>query len=322
MISNTSLNEMGAILREAETILIFPHVSPDGDAIGSCAALCRAMRSEGKTAWILLDEPVPKYLSFMDTEFCTQDRGIIQNPDICICIDCSEDSRFRERADKFNEGRLKLCIDHHITSGSFGDYYYIDGDEAATAQIIYKLLTEMNIVIDKLIAESLYIGISTDTGSFQHSNTTSETHLIAAKLFERGIDHVKIIVHLYNNMSYKRIKLESEILSNMQLAAGGKGSVSYVTQDMLNRYDAVLEDCEGIVDTLKNIEGVEFAAFLKEKNGSVKVSMRAKSYGNVDKIAVKFGGGGHIKAAGCTLDIPMEKAVDLIKQELSNYWEN
>lgn len=322
MLSNVTLKEMGSMLRNAESILIFPHVSPDGDAIGSCAALCRALRREGKIAWILLDESVPKYLQFMDMEYCTDDKNCIETPDICICVDCSEEQRFSKRVDKFNEGKLKLCIDHHATSGSFGDYYYIDGSQAATAQIIYKLLIEMGVKLDKTLAESIYVGINTDTGSFQYSNTTSETHLIAAELLKVGIDHVNIIVNLYHNISYKRIKLQSAILNKMQLAADGKVAVSYVTNDMLDAESASVEDCEGTVDLLRNIEGVELAAFLKEKDGCIKVSMRAKSYGNVDKIAVKFGGGGHVKAAGCTLYMPMEEAVAVIKQELSNYWEN
>lgn len=322
MINNASLKEIGDMLRAAQSILIFPHVSPDGDAIGSCAALCRAMRREGKDAWILLDEKVPEYLSFMDTEYCTDDKACIAEPDICICVDCSEESRFYERADKFNAGKLKLCLDHHATSGSFGDYYYIDGDEAATAQIIYKLLLEMDVKIDKVLAESLYVGISTDTGSFQHSNTTAETHMIVSELFKTDMDHTSIVVSLYHNISYKRLRLESRVLGNMEMAAGGRVAVSYVTEKMLDEEKATVDDSEGIVDLLRNIEGVELAAFLKERDGAVKVSMRAKSYATVDKIAVKFGGGGHAKAAGCTLHMPVEEAMAVIKKELSDYWES
>lgn len=321
MLSNISLNEMGEKLRSADSILIFPHVNPDGDAIGSCVALCRAMRREGKQAWVLLDDEVPAYLKFLDTEYCTADKDCIMEPDVCICVDCSEKKRFPERAQRFDSGRVKLCIDHHITSGSFGDYYYIDGDEAATAQIIYKLFTAMGIDVDKTLAESLYVGICTDTGSFQHSNTTAETHAIVSKLFEAGIDHTGITVNLYHNVSYKRLKLEMDVLDRMELVADGKAAVSYVTEEMLKARDASLDDSEGVVDLLRNIEGVELAAFLKEKGDDVKVSMRAKSYGNVDDIAVKFGGGGHAKAAGCTLHMPVEEAVDVMKAELSRYWE-
>lgn len=316
MISNISLEKMGDILNEAETILIFPHINPDGDAIGSCAALCRAMRREGKTSWILLDADVPEYLQFMDTEYCTSDKDCIKLPDVCICVDCSEESRFMGREDKFRQGQLKLCIDHHATAESFGDYYYIEPEAAATAQIVYKLLLAMDINIDKVIARSLYTGISTDTGSFQYSNTTAETHMIAAKLFEAGIDHLDIAINLYQNISYKKIKLQARILDKLELAAEGRAAIGYVTEEMLRAEEACLEDSEGTIDMLRNIRGVELAAFLKEQEDSVKVSLRAKTYGDVSSISMKFGGGGHAKAAGCTLHMPMDEAVALIRKEL------
>ena len=321
MISNVSLRKAGQLLNNAESVLIFPHVNPDGDALGSCAALCRVLRNSGKEAWILLDESVPKYLSFMDTEFCTCDHGCIAEPDICICVDCSEEKRFPDRAEKFNSGRTKLCLDHHATSGSFGDYYYIDGAEAATAQIIYKLLLEMGAQIDRNTAASLYTGISTDTGNFQYSNTTPETHMIAAELMKTGMDHVSITVALYQNVSLTKVRLEARILDKMEIFAGGKAVISYVDSSMLQEVSAKMEDSESAIDTLRNIEGVEIAAFLKEKGDAVKVSMRAKSAGRVDEIAVKFGGGGHAKAAGCTLEMSIAEATDAIKKEIISYLE-
>ena len=321
MISNVSLRKAGHLLNNAESVLIFPHVNPDGDALGSCAALCRVLRNSGKEAWILLDESVPKYLSFMDTEFCTCDHGCIAEPDICICVDCSEEKRFPDRAEKFNSGRTKLCLDHHATSGSFGDYYYIDGAEAATAQIIYKLLLEMGAQIDRNTAASLYTGISTDTGNFQYSNTTPETHMIAAELMKTGMDHVSITVALYQNVSLTKVRLEARILDKMEIFAGGKAVISYVDSSMLREVSAKMEDSESAIDTLRNIEGVEIAAFLKEKGDAVKVSMRAKSAGRVDEIAVKFGGGGHAKAAGCTLEMSIAEATDAIKKEIISYLE-
>ena len=321
MISNASLKKISELLHDADSILIFPHVNPDGDALGSSAALCRALRQKQKTAWVLLEEEIPAYIRFMDTEFCTENFDCIADPDICICIDCSEESRFPERIDKFRSGRLRLCIDHHVTSGSFGDYYYIDGSEAATAQIIYKLLLEMEAEIDRSIAESLYVGISSDTGSFQYSNTTFESHQIAAELLKTGFDHIAVTVSLYQNISRKKVQLEGRILDKMEIVADGKAAVSYVTGEMLRSVSALLDDAEGMVDLLRNIEGVELAAFLKEKEDGIRVSMRAKSYGNVDQIARKFGGGGHAKAAGCTLRMSMQEAVAIMKREMTNYLE-
>ena len=329
---NATLKELGGLLKAAQSILIFTHINIDGDALGSAAALCRVLRNMGKDAWILMDEDVPGYISFMDTEFCTRDRDCLTNPDISICVDCGEYSRFPALADKYDEGKLKLCIDHHATGDGFGDHYYIDQHAAATSELIYKLIVEMGVLmsegedqaidlIDKTIAESIYTGINTDTGSFQYSNTTAETHAIAAELMTKGVDHTAISVALYQTVPMNKLRIQAKILDRAELLADGKVAVSCVTGDMLDEVGAVLDDAEGSIDLLRNIEGVEIAAFLKEKADCVKVSMRAKSYANVSQIAGVFGGGGHVKAAGCTLNMPMDDALEVLKKEIMAYWD-
>jgi len=310
------------MLKAAESILIFPHINIDGDALGCSAALCRALRDLGKTAWIMMDEDVPAYLNFMDTEFCTKDRDCLPEPDVCICVDCSESKRFPAVADIYAKGRLKLCIDHHATGGSFGDHYYIDGDEAAACQLIFKLLKDMDVEITGRIAESLYTGLSTDTGNFQYSNTTAETHRIAAELLECGVDHTDITVKLYQTVPLRKLQTQVAVLEKMEILADGRAAISYITQEMLDKLGAQMDDAEGSIDLLRNIEGVEIAAFLKEKGDTVKVSMRAKSYATVDGIVMKFGGGGHAKAAGCTLEMGMTEALEAMKKEIIEYWEN
>lgn len=321
MKNNASLKELAGHLKAAESILIFIHTNTDGDALGAAAALCRALRNEGKTAWILIDEEIPHYIDFMDTEFCTADADCLISPDVCICVDCGEYGRFPAFADKYDEGRLRLCVDHHATGSGFGDYYYIDESAAATCQIVYRLLREMDVYMDVKIAESLYTGLSTDTGSFQFSNTTAETHLVAAELLRAGIDHTAINVRLYQTVPVKKIKLQTMILQRAEFLHDGKVAVSCVTGEMLQQASAILDDAEGSIDMLRNIEGVEMAVFLKEKGDCVKVSMRAKSYANVDKIAASFGGGGHKKAAGCTLHMDMNKALTALRKEIDDYWE-
>lgn len=318
---NASLKEMAGFLKAAQTILIFTHINLDGDALGSAAALCRVLRNSGKQAWILIDEEIPHYISFMDTEFVTCDREIMKSQDISICVDCSEYSRFPTLAENYDEGKLKLCIDHHATGNGFGDYYYIDKDAAATSELIYKLIAEMGDTIDKKTAESIYTGINTDTGSFQYSNTTAQTHAIASDLLARGIDHTAISVALYQAVSITQLKIQAKILDRAELLADGKVAVSCATKDMFDEAGAGLDDAEGSIDLLRNIEGVEIAAFLKQKADCVKVSMRAKTYADVSEIAGKFGGGGHVKAAGCTLKMSMDEALEVLKKEILAYWE-
>lgn len=335
MKSNASLKELAGFLKAAKTILIFTHMNPDGDALGSAAALCRVLRKMGKTSWVLMDEEVPDYISFMDTEFCTRDKDIMKDHDIAICVDCGEYSRFPALADKFDEGKLKLCVDHHATGDGFGDHYYIDPSEAATCQLVYKLIKELEAataedseaiidskLIDRTVAESLYTGINTDTGSFQYSNTTADTHAIASDLMFYGIDHTAINVKLYQTITMSKLKIQADVLQKAEFLFGGQVAIGYVTDEMLDQAGAVLDDAEGTIDMLRNIEGVEIAAFLKEKGDAVKVSMRAKSRANVAEIVSAFGGGGHVKAAGCTLEMPMEDALEEVKKAISKYWEN
>lgn len=333
MKSNASLKELAGFLKAAETILIFTHTNPDGDALGSAAALCRVLRKMGKTSWILMDEEVPEYISFMDTEFVTRDKECLKDHDVSICVDCGEYSRFPALADKFDEGKLHLCVDHHATGDGFGDHYYIDPSEAATCQLIYKLIKELEAVvaesgeiagqvalIDRQVAESIYTGINTDTGSFQYSNTTADTHAIASDLMTYGVDHTAINVKLYQTIPMTKLKIQASILQRAEFLFGGKVAVAYVTGQMLEEAGAVLDDAEGTIDMLRNIEGVEIAAFLKEKGEAVKVSMRAKSFANVAEIVSVFGGGGHVKAAGCTLEMGMDEALDAIKKAIGEHF--
>lgn len=315
MKQNNSMKEIGEQLLAADSVLLFPHINMDGDALGACTALCEALQTAGKRAAILVEEEVPEYVKFLDQGYCSQDPDVIEDPDICMCVDCSETKRFPGRTEAFFKGRVTICIDHHVTSEPFADYNYIDGGAAATCELVYQLIRTMGLEITKEIAEAIYTGISTDTGNFQYSNTTKETHLIAAALMDAGIDHNKITVQLYQNTRLEKLRIIIKALENMLIFADGKAAIAYASLQMLEDVGASLEDTEGMIDILRDIMGVEIAAFLKEKGPNhIKVSMRAKTDGNVAEIAAKFGGGGHIKAAGCTFHTDLETACNQIKE--------
>ncbi|MCB6992597.1 bifunctional oligoribonuclease/PAP phosphatase NrnA [bacterium 210820-DFI.6.37] len=317
MKENDSIREIAERLLAAERVLLFPHIQMDGDALGSAAALCGALRSAGKQAAVLVEDPVPEYIQFLDQGYCTEDPEAIPSPDVCVCVDCGEVSRFPKREKYFFQGKTTICVDHHTTSRPFADYNYIDPKAAATAEIIYRLLTAMELPIDKETGEALFTGICTDTGNFQYSNTTKESHLIAAALYDSGIDHAGIAVKLYQNTSLEKLRITNKILNGLRLFCEGRAAMAWVDQEMLQQTGASMEDTEGSVETLRNIKGVEIAAFLKEKEaGVIKVSMRAKTDGNVAKIAEKFGGGGHVKAAGCTLRTDMETALGQLAEAM------
>lgn len=314
---NNTLKEIGEEFLKADTVLLFPHTNMDGDTLGSCVALCKALRKQGKTAYILVEEKVPNFLAFLDKGYCIDDNDLIMAPDICACIDCGDVDRFIKRKDKFLSGKTKICIDHHLTSEPFADYNYIDGAAAATGEIIYKLLIQMNITIDKEIGEAIFAAITTDTGNFQYSNTTKESHDIVSKLYDAQIDANKVSVEIYETVRLQKLVLTTKILQTMELFASGKAVIAYVTQDMLAQCDATMDETEGVVSTLRSIAGVEISAFLKEnKDGSIKVSLRAKRNGDVAKIGAAHGGGGHTKAAGCTLHCAIQEAKEIMMKEI------
>lgn len=315
--NNDRFEVIAEVLKKAGSVLIFPHINVDGDAIGSAVALCIALRKAGKHAYILLEDKIPDNLKFMDRGYCTEDFGIIPSPDVCVCVDCGEPGRFPKRRRKFLGGGTTVCIDHHGTSTGFCDYNYIDPDSAATGQLIYKLLLAMGVELDKEMGEAIFAAITTDTGNFQYSNTSGETHKIVAKLYEVGIDANAVSVELYERVSLRKIRLEADILNRIQIYADGKLALSYVSSEMLKKHGASLEDAEGVVAKLRSIDGVEMAVFVKEHGEeSCRVSLRAKRLGDVSKIAEAFGGGGHMKAAGCTVHMNLKETMEALKEKI------
>ncbi|MDD2189537.1 MAG: bifunctional oligoribonuclease/PAP phosphatase NrnA [Eubacteriales bacterium] len=316
------LKQIAQKLKEAETVLMYPHVVMDGDTLGSSIALCIALRKLGKKAYILIEDKIPAYLFFLEKDYCTYDQQIIDAPDVSIAIDCSDIERFLERKEKFLTGKVSISIDHHMTTKLFADFNYIDENAAATSEIILDLIKLLDVEIDIEIAESIYTAIVTDTGNFQYTNTTKHTHLITAELFDIGINLEKISVEIYQNIRLEQLKIASVVFDNMAMLYNGKGNIAFVTQEMLKTTGALMEETEGIIGTLRNISGVEISAFLKEKRiNEIKVGLRAKTYGDVSAIAQAFGGGGHKKAAGCTLYTSLEDAKKLVSDAIIAHLE-
>lgn len=314
---NNTFQEISAVLLQAETLLLYPHIHMDGDAVGSCAALCKALRMAGKQAYILVEEDVPLNLRFLDRGYCTKNPEILPEPDVSVCVDCGDVSRFPGRAEAFRRAKTTVCIDHHETTEAFCDYRYVDPQAAATGELIYRLLQAMRTEPDREIGEAIFAAITTDTGNFQYSNTSKQSFQIATALWDWGIDTNRVSVELYENVRPQRKRIEAKVLDTMRLIGDGRGAVCYMTQEMLRETGALAEETEDVVGQLRSLAGVEYAAFLKEQeNGEIRVSLRAKRLGNVAELAVRLGGGGHQKAAGGTLRLPMPEALRLVEQEL------
>lgn len=318
---NNKLKEIAKILMTSKSVLLFTHINMDGDTLGSSVALCIALRKLGKQAHILIEDDIAAFLQFLDNNYCTYDKNIIENPDICLCIDCGDVDRFKKRKEKYFEGKQKGCIDHHITTEPFADFNFIDPTASATGEIIYDLLKELPVEIDKEIGSAIFAAITTDTGNFQYSNTTKKTHLIAAELCDYDVDYNEISVELYQNDRLEKLLLRTKALQEMKVFADGQAVICGVTQKILDETQGKMEETEGIIETLRNISGIEIAVFVKEiGEKKCKVSMRSKKFVNVAEMSQKLNGGGHARAAGCTVlqsfEETKETMINLVKEYL------
>lgn len=304
------------------------HTSPDGDAIGSTLALLNALRYLGKDSYIISRDVISDNLSFLSLsdEIDGNLTEPKQNSDLVIILDCGNVERIS--ADLSNYAGKIINIDHHISNENYGYINYIDISAASTCEIVYLLVKELGIKFeDKLdvelaIGRAIYTGIVTDTGSFRHSNVTSRTHEIAAKLIELGIDNSEIHSNLFDNKPFNKVKLMGSVLSNIELVLNNKVAVLQIPQGMLENFNLVNTDTSDIISVGLGIKGVEVSMLLKEVKDGVKGSLRSKNDADVRKVAEVYGGGGHIKAAGVMLkDMNIieakEKLLNVLKEELS-----
>ncbi len=307
---NDSFKTIGDQLKKADSVLIVTHYNMDGDAVGSAAAICHVLRRMGKESWILIEDEVPGNLQFLDRDYTTFDQDVLGEPDVSMCVDCGDLTRFPKRADRFMTGKVHICVDHHKTSEPFCDYNYIDPGAAATGELVYQLIRAMGEEVDKEAGEALFAAITTDTGNFQYSNTTRQSHDIAADLYDCGIDANGVSVEIYETVHLAKLKVQARAMENLELFADGKVAMSYLTLKMREECGAAPDETDGIVSELRSIDGVEVAVFIKETEdeGRIRVSLRSKKDYDVARVAAAFEGGGHTKAAGCTYYGTLEDA--------------
>ena len=319
--NNNTFEEIAEKFNSAKNIVLLPHVGIDGDAVGSCVALASVLRAKGKNVHVLYKEEIPSNLAFIANGYFTDNSDVIPDDelDIAACIDCGGYDRFKGFEEKFDSAKLRICIDHHGTSMGIANLNYIDPDAAACGVLIYDLLKVLGVPEENKVevGTALFVAITTDTGNFQYSNTNRKCHEIMAELYDWDIDFNRASVEVYENERPEKLMIASRASSRIQMVAGGKGAVSYVTYDDLEEIGVKAGETDPIVQSLRSINGVEIAAFLKEKNpGEVRVSYRSKLYANVAELAMMHDGGGHEKAAGCTLHMDLKNAVEVIKKDI------
>ena len=308
-------NECAQFLLHHDNFCILTHTRPDGDTIGSATALCVSLRQLGKNAYVLENEEASPFLERCLLGLTVKEPG---ENDTLVCVDVASPHLLPGAHQKYLP-RLALRIDHHFSAVSFTVEELVDSTSAACGEIIYDLITAMGAEMTKEIAWRLYIAISTDTGCFRYSNTTAHTYRVAAACADTGADLYPIPQELFDTTSISELKLQNWMVEHAQFLCGGKAAVCAIPKSMEDNVSK--EDLEGISGFLRSIEGVKISATLREIEGSSKVSIRAVPGFDASEVARQFGGGGHKGAAGATLAMPLNIAVDAVAGALKNALE-
>ncbi|MFT4175285.1 MAG: DHHA1 domain-containing protein [Luteolibacter sp.] len=309
---NATYEQLRDVFENHRSFVLLSHVRPDGDAIGSQIALGFSLMAAGKSVRLINEDGLPESLAFM-----TGSEKIETPPvepievEVAIALDTATKPRLGERAlHAASKAKLWLNIDHHLSNPRYGDLNFIDSTSPATGQILYKLITGLNLPIPAETRDAIYVAVSTDTGSFQYPNTTAETYELGADLIRRGLDVGKINSETYDSYPFRRVELMRALLNTLVLSNDGK--VAHWEMRDQTRIDLGLQpdDSEGLIDIIRAIRGVQLAVFFEElPDGKIRVSMRSKDRRlDVCRIALEFGGGGHALAAGIRMAGPLETA--------------
>ncbi len=295
-------------LKTRDDILILTHKSPDGDAAGSAAALAIVLRATGKNAYVFRNPEFNKKLTGIAKPYFAPEDF---EPKCIVAVDCADKKLLSKESDMYAEN-VDLVIDHHVTHKSYSRRACVVSDAAACGEIIYDLAEELGIKLTKKLANALYVAIATDTGRFLHANTTPETHRKAAELLAHGADFEGINRKFFIEKTPERIALEAEVLGGMKLAFGGKVGIIKLTNEAIARIGATEDDLDGISALARVARGVSLGIYIHERDGKAKVSMRSDENADCALLCEHFGGGGHERAAGCTLDVSLDDAEKLI----------
>ena len=305
------LNAIKEAIENANSVIIFTHENPDGDAVGSSLAFYKFVKDLGKDVEIVIPQfpKVYKYLPWLD-EIKTESSK--EKYDVAIALDCGDIKRLDDPSESFIKSELRINIDHHTSNGMFGDLNYVDPISPAASQIVTKMLHYYNYEISKDVASCLITGIITDTGGFKYEGVTSETFIIASEFLEMGVNISQIFKEALSNISMEKFEARKLSQDRLEFYENGQIAYTYMTKEDMDRLNVVPADLEGIVENGRDIEGVEVSIFLYETDKGFKGSFRSNNYVNVADLCLLFNGGGHVRAAGCTMQHPLEECKEKV----------
>ena len=308
---------LNKILEQADKIAIGGHVKPDGDCVWSCMGMYLYIKENfpDKHVDVYLED-IPESFKFLkDIDVLRHEIDETEKYDLFICQDCGDKERLGFSAPLFDSAAHTFCIDHHISNQEFAEKNYVIADASSTSELVYNLFNKEKISLN--IAEALYLGIVHDTGVFQYSCASPSTFRAAADLLEKGVDAPTLIQKTFYEKTYAQNQILGRALLESILFMDGKCIASYIKKRVMEFYGITPKDLEGIVSQMRNTEGVEVAVFMYEIEPNVyKVSLRATNDVDVSRVAQKFGGGGHKKAAGLTMSGSPHDVLNNISKEI------
>lgn len=308
MRTKMKLDNVAKILQEKNNIEILTHHYPDGDTLGSAYGLCKALQDMGKNARVILSGKAA-------TKFDYLKNGVKENsftPEFIMSVDVAAPQLLGDNEESYSN-KIQLCIDHHGSNSLGVEDSYIDATAASTCEIIFDLITLMNVEITKEIANCLYTGVSTDTGCFMYTNTTAKTHMIAAKLIECGADFAVINRAMFETKTKQKLALERMVYDTLDYYYDGKLAIIYTTLAMQDKLNLGDDQMEGLASIPRQIDGVKMGITIREKQDNVfKISVRTNGDTDACEFCKKFGGGGHKAASGCAINGTLES----VKQQL------
>lgn len=309
-----SIKEAAAFLREGDGYLIYTHASPDGDTIGSATALAMILRTMGKKANAFCIDGIPEKLSFIPVKdiFVKEEPNNIENYTL-ISVDVAGERVLG----KSKNTKFVLSIDHHKINTIECENLLVMSDRIACGEIIFMLMEELGVELNYDMAIALYTAICSDSGGFKYDATKPETHIMAAKCLETGIDFAEINRRLFESKTLSQIALTKVAYKNLELLQGGKFAVVAIRPEEVEECGATENDFDCINAIPREITGVLASAVIRQKGDGFKVSMRSSANIDVAEIAAAYGGGGHYHAAGFTINGSFDEALEKVKQSFS-----
>lgn len=307
-------------INNADSIIILTHEMPDGDAIGSSLAMYNGLKTLGKDVEVVMSNNSAVF-NFLPGANEIKTEGTKNNYDLAIALDCGDIKRLNGYTEYFENANSTIEIDHHTINTMFADYNFVNPTAPACAQILITILENLEIEITKEIGTCLLTGIITDTGGFKYQGVSAETFEFTAELLNRGVNVSNIYKKVLQTISKAKFELRKLAMERLEFLEEGKIAFTYIRKEDEEKINAETDAHEGIVEIGRDVEGVEISVFLrenKEKDG-YKISLRSNEYVNVADICLMFNGGGHARAAGGNIKLPLEEAKQRIVEECKKY---